>query len=368
MREKSRVLLCGSCVFAALAAYANAQVTCGPPGPGGCDPSVTVSCTAIGGNSLTGGTQISIECFITNTSNGSLGIRGGQTDMPNLAAGYPFSGGGSLFSVPGPTGGTSNPDGAGGPGPSSGGLQYIFGPTGLGPYQFATAIIAHTPGIGEPPTVMSAGETRYLGTWFYTVDDCAAGTLAIGPRCSPMDAVCDNVPAGTDTTRFRDDDAGMGLLIPATVNDKGFSVETGTCCEGTNCLCDGVGATCCTDPAATGRPAACGAANSFNGGQTCFLDPPANTIPNPTACACTTDSQCDNGQFCDGLETCDELTGDCVPGVPPVCPGTTQCTNGVCDPAANGGAGGCVVNNKPDGLACSVGGEGIRSATIRIPA
>ena len=52
--------------------------------------------------------------------------------------------------------------------------------------------------------------------------------------------------------------------------------------------------------------------------------------PPPPQCA--TDSDCDNGLFCDGLETCREE--QCIPGAPLICMGSTACTVVACDEAA----------------------------------
>jgi subtilisin-like proprotein convertase family protein len=59
------------------------------------------------------------------------------------------------------------------------------------------------------------------------------------------------------------------------------------------------------------------------------IDPPA----------CTLDSECDNGQACDGAETCN--AGTCQAGTPLVCNDSNPCTVDVCKSGANSGAGGC---------------------------
>ncbi len=42
---------------------------------------------------------------------------------------------------------------------------------------------------------------------------------------------------------------------------------------------------------------------------------------------------CSDNDACNGIETCDVLTGACVPGVPPVCDDNNICTNDTCDAA-----------------------------------
>ena len=57
---------------------------------------------------------------------------------------------------------------------------------------------------------------------------------------------------------------------------------------------------------------------------------------------CLTDGECDDGQFCNGSETCNLTTFTCQIGTPPVCNDGFACTMDTCDPQANGGAGACV--------------------------
>src|SRR5205085_3745641 len=58
---------------------------------------------------------------------------------------------------------------------------------------------------------------------------------------------------------------------------------------------------------------------------------------------------CDDGDVCNGLETCDSLTG-CQPGTPLDCDDAIGCTADTCDPL-----GGCGNTPEPDGAACDDG-------------
>jgi hypothetical protein len=58
---------------------------------------------------------------------------------------------------------------------------------------------------------------------------------------------------------------------------------------------------------------------------TCGAEPPF----------CHSDQECDDGQFCNGRETCDLETGKCVAGTPPSCDDGDRCTDDRCDPQAN---------------------------------
>src|SRR5690606_39010936 len=74
----------------------------------------------------------------------------------------------------------------------------------------------------------------------------------------------------------------------------------------------------------------------------------------PPVVGCTTDADCDNGQFCDGVETCN--AGTCVPGTPPSCNDGNSCSTDVCDPTANNFHGACDNSGRVPscaGMACS---------------
>ncbi len=59
----------------------------------------------------------------------------------------------------------------------------------------------------------------------------------------------------------------------------------------------------------------------------------------PPVTGCTTNADCDNGQFCDGVETCN--AGTCVAGAAPSCNDGNTCSTDVCDPAGNNFKGAC---------------------------
>lgn len=58
-------------------------------------------------------------------------------------------------------------------------------------------------------------------------------------------------------------------------------------------------------------------------------------------CVPGTPKKCDNGQFCDGEETCDPEKG-CVAGTPPSCDDNIPCTKDYCDPLSDDGKGKCI--------------------------
>lgn len=65
------------------------------------------------------------------------------------------------------------------------------------------------------------------------------------------------------------------------------------------------------------------------------------------------DANCDDGLFCNGIETCDALLG-CQAGIAPNCDDALNCTDDSCDPTANDGTGSCV--NAPSDADCTSAG------------
>ena len=85
-----------------------------------------------------------------------------------------------------------------------------------------------------------------------------------------------------------------------------------------------------------------------------FLDPPSS--------GCTSDPECDDGLFCNGAETCDIPSGNCQSGTAPNCNDGVSCTDDSCNEGTNQ----CdnIVNNSncDDGLYCN--GTETCSATL----
>jgi len=81
----------------------------------------------------------------------------------------------------------------------------------------------------------------------------------------------------------------------------------------------------------------------------CRYDSNACTVDRCVGGQCDWSNPCDEGQFCNGVETC--VAGVCVAGTPPDCDDGNLCTEDACDPQT----GGCV--NEPvdydDGDPCT---------------
>jgi hypothetical protein len=81
----------------------------------------------------------------------------------------------------------------------------------------------------------------------------------------------------------------------------------------------------------------------------------SNEISIP-ALGCSVDADCDDGNACNGTETCQSST--CVAGTAPVCAAPTQCMQSFCD-IVNG----CTQAPEPNGTACDDGDPGTVSDT-----
>ena len=137
------------------------------------------------------------------------------------------------------------------------------------------------------------------------------------------------------------------------------------CDDGDPCTDVGCGEDSCEHaPAQDGT--SCGVGMACQGGECVEL---------PTGCA--SDADCDNGDLCDGMESCEEATGTCQAGAPLACEDDNPCNGDeMCDPAAGCTSGqaldcedgnpctanacdpvtGCTASNVPDLTPC---GEGL---------
>jgi hypothetical protein len=159
--------------------------------------------------------------------------------------------------------------------------------------------------------------------------DCDDGEFCNGSEscadhvCQPGSDPCDDGVACTIDTCDEEFDLCDWMPDDAVCDDGQFCNGPETCdlvagCEpGVPPVCDD-GVTCTDDfcnPGGAGGAGACA------------------STPN--------DANCDDGQYCNGAETCDPVS-DCQPGVPPSCDDGVSCTVDDCDPLLAGGSGACV--------------------------
>ncbi|HSA59199.1 MAG TPA: MopE-related protein, partial [bacterium] len=207
------------------------------------------------------------------------------------------------------------------------------------------------------PTSCGVGECAATGTTSCvggTVQDsCTAGTPAADDAtCDGLDNDCDGSAdedfVSTPTSCGVGECAATGntSCVAGSVQDSCTAgTPTAEVCDGLDNDCDGM-----TDD---GADASCDDGNFCNGTETCnsavgACDP--GTAPacddglfcNGTeTCNEATDScdpgtapACDDGNFCNGTETCNESTDSCDPGTPPECGDNDLCTTDTCDPSS----------------------------------
>jgi hypothetical protein len=191
-------------------------------------------------------------------------------------------------------------------------------------------------------------------------EGCAAGRCTAGTAPSCGDSIgC--------TTDLCDETANVCRNVP---NDAMCGMNQ-TCSPASGCIPDCTMASQCDDGIFCNGPEQCvsggcraGTPPSCGDSITCttdVCDETANVcrnLPNDAMCGtnqtcspasgcipnCTMASQCDDGIFCNGAETC--VAGGCVAGTPPSCGDSIACTTDACDETAN------VCRNLPNDAMC----------------
>ena len=110
---------------------------------------------------------------------------------------------------------------------------------------------------------------------------------------------------------------------PCTLNDtciQGFCIGTPIVCEDNNTCTDDFcsNGTCQFLPCNTFRPCDDGMPCTQN--DVCVNDTCVGTL-----------IQCEDGNFCNGIEFCNTTSGSCLPGTPPTCDDGLFCTQNICD-------------------------------------
>ena len=183
-----------------------------------------------------------------------------------------------------------------------------------------------------------------------TADSCDGGTdMCVN---SPDDSLCDNgvfcdgaetcdVTNGCQPGTPPDCDDGVDCTTDscdAATDMCVNSPDDGLCDNGV--FCDGVETCDVTNGCQAGTPPDCG------DGVDCTAD--SCDAATDMCVNWSDDDLCDNGVFCDGIETCDATEG-CQPGMPPDCDDGVDCTVDRCDEPSDT----CV--NEPDDSFCDDG-------------
>jgi Tol biopolymer transport system component len=201
-------------------------------------------------------------------------------------------------------------------------------------------------GLCDPGTVLVCDDGNPC-----TDDACTPG---VGCEFTPNINPCDDLSLCTTGDTCSNGQC-VGTLTPGAVTcnagdgDPCNGAEacdpgTGGCLPGTVPTCDDNNA--CTDDSCIPFVGCSSVANDLNA----CTDNDACTTDACSGGVCVgTPNACDNGDACDGLETCDSGTGICSPGTPPNCNDFVDCTADSCDPLL-----GCVYGlpSGPEGIIC----------------
>ena len=156
--------------------------------------------------------------------------------------------------------------------------------------------------------------------------ECCASDCTFQPAGMLCGDASDTACDGPDTC----DGAGVcnaNFAAPGAICSDGDACTSGTGVPGLPDLCDGTGA--CSDT----LPVDCDNGLYCDGVETCDAT---------LGCQAGTPPTCDDGAFCNGLETCNDETDTCDAGTPPNCDDGVGCTDdscnestGSCDNVAN---------------------------------
>lgn len=216
----------------------------------------------------------------------------------------------------------------------------------------------------------------------FTIEVCGNGIVDPGEEC---DAGEQPTPCCTDDCQFvapgtpcPDGDvcngdeicSAFGQCVPGAhlVCNDGNACTADTCVPASGCRYEAVpdGASCSDGAFCNGAELCVGGACADRDDPACddgdpctenLCDAAAGACLNPPVaqpspgCECPNgDADCDNGNVCDGAETCDPSHQFCHPGTPLACGTANPCLEPSCDPGA-----GCVTTPRPDGTVCDDG-------------
>ncbi len=166
-------------------------------------------------------------------------------------------------------------------------------------------------------TILSCGDdSAVITTECITNADCDDGVFCNGAEICNASQVCE-----PGTAMVIDDGVGCTIDSCDEVNDVVVhAVNTPSCNNGL--FCDGVEV---CDPVNDCQP---GTAPSVSDGVSC-TDDSCDEI-NDVIVHVANNANCDNGLFCDGTEIC-SATSDCLAGLPPFTNDGVNCTDDSCD-------------------------------------
>ncbi|PID37728.1 MAG: hypothetical protein CSB49_08645, partial [Proteobacteria bacterium] len=196
------------------------------------------------------------------------------------------------------------------------------------------------------------GDRCQSGTCGGDAADCDDGLSCTVNACGEAQGGC---YVSSDTCECADDDDcddgdpcnGVETCDPTTLScQQGANADNGTACtDGLICTAGDV----CMDGVCVGTPLDCEDGLSCTE-NVCSEETGACVIISNT-CACQSNGQCNNGNPCDGVETCGS-DGQCQPGIPVSCPPSTDpCQANTCQAST----GLCALEAAMDDTPCSDG-------------
>jgi hypothetical protein len=210
-----------------------------------------------------------------------------------------------------------------------------------------------------------------IGTVCPVADQCHIQASCSGGSCPVNPAKPNGTPCndGNPCTNGESCQAGActnGTPVQCTALDQCHTagtcnISTGLCSNpqktnGSPCD-DGV---FCTNSDTCTAGACGGPARLCSDGIACTTDGCSNAQArctfDPAPCGCTKDADCENGNACDGISTCDMATLQCKPGTPVDCSAQSdQCNVGTCNPSNGACSAVAKSSNTPcdDGNACT---------------
>ncbi|MDX2024714.1 MAG: hypothetical protein SF187_31010 [Deltaproteobacteria bacterium] len=195
----------------------------------------------------------------------------------------------------------------------------------------------HTAGVCDPSSGQCSNPSKPNGTTCEDGNMCTRGDACTEGTCA----------AGTPTTCTASGECRTaGMCDPATgVCSNPLAADGTTCNDGSACTS--------ADTCAAG---VCkGAAITCDDGVACTIDSCSETAgctKDVRLCGCQKNSDCDDGNACNGAETCNVQTLTCVAGAAKDCSGLTNaCNVGVC----NATSGACEAKPRQNGTTCSDG-------------
>ena len=187
----------------------------------------------------------------------------------------------------------------------------------------------------------------WAGASCASCDDAGDKAVEVQPDAGADVAASDAAVAMTPDTAPTEPDGPM-CLEGADCDDGLFCNGFERCVEGS---CYGPWRSACIDDVD------CTIDGCDEGEDVCVFTPDDDLCPNGQICdpkagchtprECVRDADCDDGAFCNGVETCDLDTNQCAPGEPPDCDDGVFCTLDSCDETL------AACQNVPDHTLCA---------------